>query len=550
MWCSLIARCLVGAVVLCAAGCAFDAEDVTLARTLRWHQEPGTEIQDCHVFKLDNADPVEVDRISVQFAAGSHHVHIYRSDTPVEDSVADCWQGIDWTRWHLVLGAQTTSLDWRLPSGRTVPLAAHQQLLVQVHWLNTTSAPIDEAIDLSFHTTPSSDAHVGVVFGINKQTAMQPHEHKTLRQWCPMPEDAHVLALMGHYHSHGQRYSIATRSEHGGEGTPIYDALDEQTFQFEVFDPPSVVPSGEGLEFECEFFNATDMPITWGADTKKSEHCNMVAYYYPAEEVSTFCMVDAVEVRAIHGPSGRVAAGATAMYTLELSEPAGAQGAEIRLDSSDPAALAVPATALVAPGATTTTVAARALRPGRATVSATLGSTSKSAATTIGGLVLSEVYTGSAGQTTNQWVEIANRSNVAVDLSKFSLGAGRTSYAEMRVPLGIVIPAGGCVVVGGPAATTANQPPYDQRVDFSPDLGVAQGEASGVALFAGSAAQITATTVPYDALVYGGDNNSLIDPSGQLALVVPAAPSGGTYFRTAEAWTTQPFGTPRICEVH
>ncbi|HEY5948129.1 MAG TPA: lamin tail domain-containing protein [Kofleriaceae bacterium] len=551
MWFPLVARCAAFAAVAFAAGCNFEAHgDATITRTLRWHQEPGTEIQDCHVFKLDNVDPVEVDRIHVQFAAGSHHVHIYRSDTPVDDDVSDCWQGIDWTRWHLVLGAQTAALDWKLPEGRTVPLAAHQQLLVQVHWLNTTTTALDGEIKIDFHTTETSDAHVGVVFGINKQTAMQPHERKVLRQWCAMPTGSHVLALMGHYHGLGQRYAIDTRREGAPTGTPIYDALDEQTFQFKVFDPPSPVPAGEGLEFECDYFNFTDMPITWGADTKRSEHCNMVAYYYPAEELSTFCIVDATEVRTLTGPTARLSVGGSASYTIELSEPAPADGAVVRLAASDPAALAVPESITIAAGQSSATFTARALRPRRVTVSATLGSTSKTVVTTIGGLVLSEIYTGASGNTANQWVEIANLTSVPIDLSSFSLGAGGADYTATRVPLSVVVPANGCVVVGGPQRTIAGQPPYDQQVDFSPDLAAAQADAHGVALFDAAAAEITPATLPYDALVYGGDNNTLLDPTGELAQVVAAAPANGTYFRTSQQWTTQPTPTPGICEVH
>lgn len=540
MWSSLIRLAVVGALGL---GCS-SAERSTLTRTLRWHQDPGTEIQDCHVFKLDNVEAVEVDRITVGFPTGSHHVHIYKSDTAVDDSVSDCWQGIDWTRWHLVLGAQTTALDWRLPEGRTVPLAAHQQLLVQVHWLNTTNAPIDGEVELGFHTTDHSDAHVGVVFGINKQTAMQPHERKVLRQWCPMPAGSNVLALMGHFHSLGQRYTIDTRREGDATGELIYDALDEQTFQFDVFDPPLPVPTGDGLQFECDFLNTTDIPITWGADTKRSEHCNMVAYYYPAEELSTFCIVEATEVKFFVGPS-RMDPGKTAKFTITLGDAAPAGGAVVKLAASDPAALDVPSTVTIPAGETTATFTARALRPRRVTVSATLGSTAKSAVTTITGLWLSEVYTGSVDHTANQWVEIANVSDVAIDLSSFSLGAGRADYTATRVPLSIVVPPRGCVVVGGPQLSRAP----DQPLDFAPDFGVGVLDASGVALFDLPAGELTPTSVPYDALVYGTDNNVLLDASGALADVVAPAPATGTYVRTSQPWASQAVATPGICEV-
>src|SRR5256885_15791223 len=203
---------LVIAAVVLLVGCGTDFNaEATITRTLTWHQDPG-EIQQCHVFKLDNDQPIEVDQITVKFPQGSHHIHIYRSDTPEPDGVADCWQGIDWLRWHLVVGVQTEQLDWKLEPGLTVPLDAHQQLLVQVHWLDTTDTPVDPKIDITFHTGGRSSAHVGVMFGIDKQTAMQPHEHKVLHQWCAMPDGAQLVAMMGHYHGLGQKFTVDPRT--------------------------------------------------------------------------------------------------------------------------------------------------------------------------------------------------------------------------------------------------------------------------------------------------------------------------------------------------
>src|SRR5687768_12242906 len=93
---------LLGAV---PTGCGIDVEvfDQTFEKQLRWQQSPG-EIQDCHVFKLGNSRHVEVDRLQVKFAEGSHHVHLYRSSKLEEDKVYDCFGGIDWTQWSLVVG--------------------------------------------------------------------------------------------------------------------------------------------------------------------------------------------------------------------------------------------------------------------------------------------------------------------------------------------------------------------------------------------------------------------------------------------------------------
>jgi Copper type II ascorbate-dependent monooxygenase, C-terminal domain len=524
----------------------------TLSHTLSWHQMPNNEIDDCHEFKLDNPTPVEIDRITVKFPPGSHHVHIYRSDTPDPDGVHDCWAGIDWTRWHLVLGVQTQAMDWKLPDQLTIPFDAHQQLLVQVHWLNTSSEPIDRNIDLEFHQTEVSRAHVGTVFGVNKQTAMQPHSSKVLKQWCPVPKGASILAMMGHYHGLGTKYVVDARKQGEPTGTTIYNALDEQTFQFKTYEPTFAVPDDTGLEFECDFNNTRNIPISWGADTRLSEHCNMSAYYYPAldGQGSLFCTVDAAEVASIVAPKDRIAPGTSPVYTVNFTEATVAADT-LQLVSSDPTALRIPASVPVPSGSTSVTFEAKALKTANVTITATLGTTSRSQVSPIGGVVLSEVFVGTASNTDQrQWVELSNLTDDAIDLSGYSLGAGQADYLTTRVQLGITLPPRGCAVVGGPLLGPS-QPPFDQVAPFQPNLGLGDTAASGIALFDVKADQLTAQTLPFDTLVYGTTNAMLRAPSGQLAPVVSAVTGSSSYLRSTESrWQAQAVSTPRICEVH
>jgi hypothetical protein len=543
------------AVVLFSAACQMDVgveTTSTLTHTLSWHQMPNIEIDDCHEFKLDNPTPVDIDRITVKFPPGSHHVHIYRSDTPDPDGVHDCWAGLDWTRWHLVVGVQTQEMDWRLPDQLTIPFDAHQQLLVQVHWLNTSNDEIDRNIKLLFHQAEVSRAHVGTVFGVNKQTAMEPHQSKVLKQWCPVPKGANILAMMGHYHGLGTKYVVDARKQGEPTGTTFYNALDEQTFVFKTYQPAFTMPEGDGLEFECDFNNTRDIPITWGADTRLSEHCNMSAYYYPAadDQLSLFCTVEAAEVSSIVAPKARVAPGTSPVYTVNFNE-ATVVDATLQLVSSDPAALLIPSSVPVPSGSKTVTFEAKALKTANVTITATLGTTSRSQKAAIGGVVLSEVFVGAVNNTDQrQWVEISNLTDDAIDLSGYSLGAGQSDYLATRVQLGFTLPPRGCAVVGGPLLGPT-QPPYDQVTHFQPNLGLGDTGASGIALFDVKADQITAQTLPFDTLVYGTTNAMLLAPSGQLAPAVSAAPGSSSYMRSSESrWQVQAVPTPRICEVH
>jgi len=111
------------------------------------------------------------------------------------------------------------------------------------------------------------------------------------------------------------------------------------------------------------------------------------------------------------------------------------------------------------------------------------------------------------------------------------------------------VPAGATWVVGGPTAGTANgNPAFDQPADLSPDLQNSGSTADGVALFLLPEAQVGSSTVPFDAVIYGGSNGScLLDEVGACGTPdVGDAGAGSSIERTslAGAWQIQASPTP------
>src|SRR5690242_19712047 len=131
---------------------------------LKWHQAVETrELIQCHYFKSANDMSIEVSHLSVDFPAGAgvHHVHIYRSESDQPDRVEDCEAGLEWHQWSLLIAVELHPLDWRLPDGVTIPVQPHEQFLVQVHLINTTSQPIDGVIHIGLETSIQTSVHLG-----------------------------------------------------------------------------------------------------------------------------------------------------------------------------------------------------------------------------------------------------------------------------------------------------------------------------------------------------------------------------------------------------
>lgn len=512
-----------------------------IEQALRWEQPAGSEIVKCHTFKLGTDVPANVRRVQFLFGTGSHHVHIYRSDTPEADAVTDCEGGLSWPRWQLMVSAQTEPLDWKLPQGLTVPVAAQQQMLVQVHWLNPTTKPVSGEIILRFSTADDPGTPVGTMFGINKRVAIAPGERRILTQSCPLPDGANILAVMGHFHALGRRYEASLLTPDGAANT-IYNAADEGTLELASYDPPLPTLPGTSLEFACDMVNRRDVPARWGPDTNRDEHCNVVAYYYPAPQEASACIRDFASAGQLAGldvPSEVPWAGATVPVTVRLAAPA-PEDTLVELASQDASALDLPPFVIVPAGAPSATISARAVRPTRSVaVKASLLGTQRSATLSVRGLVLSEVMAWPSESEGDTWIEIANLGTAPLDLGRYALATGGassgTGYRASGALSGILQPLG-CVVL--PVA-----------------LGKGAG-GDGVALVELGAVKVSTSDSPpvvgvLDALVYGDANRQgLQDASGQVATPVPAMTDGQSISRRdSTTWQGQLVPTPSVCEV-
>ncbi len=165
-------------------------------------------------------------------------------------------------------------------------------------------------------------------------------------------------------------------------------------------------------------------------------------------------------------------------------------------------------------------------------------------------VVIAEVmYDPSSSDDGFEWVELKNLGAASVDLSTMSLGYGGTDYTGGIAQLSGSIAPGAVFVVGGPTSDATNaSPAYDLALNFNPDLQNSGTVGDGLALFDVPATDVTPTTVPIDAVVYGPNNDGgLIDESGGVNPVdVGDAPGGSSIERSTAAggWQIQSAPTP------
>ncbi len=262
----------------------------------------GTEQQRCWFFRLPATADMEVVRYEVAYNTGSHHMNLFRVLPSIEATTTNlpavtgmdgpgtaCFNAVDFATYDLVVGSQDTRLDWQLPAGVAYRLHANSFMLLQSHFVNaaTQSTPGSHAevlVNLWTAENPASITnHLATMFANNRGINLPPRMDSSFRARCTLPAGGTFVAMTGHFHSRGQRFIVNESPDGEMVGRECYRSAAWSEPPFTVLQTPVVVPANGGLSYECTFHNTTDFPITFGPHVEFEEHCNLFAYYYPAD---------------------------------------------------------------------------------------------------------------------------------------------------------------------------------------------------------------------------------------------------------------------------
>jgi copper type II ascorbate-dependent monooxygenase-like protein len=296
----VLSRWLVGSLVVAIVAAGFlatthagpDLRPITLiARS--GHVKPGEEKQTCHRLRFPRRQDTEVNRVEVQVKGGSHHVHLYRPYSgTVEYPTKDCPFAVDFSKWELVVASQNPLLEWQLPPGVTINLAARQPLMIQTHFVNAQALDVRGAAKARIKLFPvdpaTVTAHGGALFAQDRTVSVAPGRHTQISR-CALTgaatdeREMKIMALTGHYHFRGVEFQIYRTHADGTLGELLYIHQGYNDPKFQTFDPPLTLAPGEGLEWWCTWQNDTTETFNFGANTQRNEHCNMFGFYYPTE---------------------------------------------------------------------------------------------------------------------------------------------------------------------------------------------------------------------------------------------------------------------------
>jgi hypothetical protein len=261
--------------------------------------EPGTEPQRCKYVDL----PVDGDYLIAGYHAemlpGSHHFNMFHAD-PLQGDLVDV------PRDELIpcrsvpfpvylAGSQWVEVDQTFPAGLAARIPAGSLIIMEIHYVNSTDAPIPARLDVEFtEADPATVEHeLGLYFNILEDLRVQPGQRARLSGRCPIDEGANIVLLTSHMHHFGEAFEINLIDEATLMSTPVYLSEDwSHPLLLEMWEQPLVGGDGQSLEWACTYVNPGPDVLTGGGSAETDEMCMMAAFYWPNLRPHPYCFSD------------------------------------------------------------------------------------------------------------------------------------------------------------------------------------------------------------------------------------------------------------------
>lgn len=246
-----------------------------------------TESWMCSVYPLPTEEISAVNWVEYQQTPGTHHMTL---STPglipglVEPGMYDCQELLGGLMEDQIMffGAQGTAQDTLyLPEGVAAQFPAGLDVIHELHYVNATDEPVDVYARVNAYTIPMEDVNEGIWGGQVRDEYINIPASSSHTEWtrCVLNEDIDVLFLASHTHKLGIEFTIR-RFDGENSGEIFYTNDDWHDPKIIQYDPPMVIPAGEGFEYSCTWENPNENPVSYGL-TAEDEMCNLAIVHTP-----------------------------------------------------------------------------------------------------------------------------------------------------------------------------------------------------------------------------------------------------------------------------
>lgn len=282
----ILAACGGPATSETSSSAAGDAVEVT---TPSFTLQPGEEALKCYYTSLPRDEAMSITRLDTTMSSGSHHMIVFFTAAPnqpdgtLEDCVVLPSGAVAGKEIPLPLYLTQKPADsLSMPPGVAMQLEARQSLVIEMHYVNATSDPIDASSTLRATLTHEDVQRADLFATYNKQIAVPPHGTETVSGHCAVPSDAHFFRMTTHTHRHMTSATI-DRYHDGQVGEELVRSTDWENPTVRDWSAPYfTLTAGEELYYACSYSNDSDSVVHDGQSARTDEMCMAIGYFFPS----------------------------------------------------------------------------------------------------------------------------------------------------------------------------------------------------------------------------------------------------------------------------
>ncbi|HEX4337635.1 MAG TPA: hypothetical protein VH062_17095 [Polyangiaceae bacterium] len=226
------------------------------------------------------------------FTPGSHHLLAYRSDLTAipAGQAGTVWNCEDGT-WMVhergsYYEAQEPMSRRDLPPGVAHRFQPGEVVIIQTHYINPNTDPLDAHAKLTLHTVDVSTVpnEAGSIIFTDANISVPPGGKARSTMTCTLPSDIYPALLWSHMHKQGINF-VATTDDAAAAASlgTLYAETewDEPHPRTYPYDPPVMLHANSHITFSCDYANPNSYTLTFGQSAETNEMCILHGMYWP-----------------------------------------------------------------------------------------------------------------------------------------------------------------------------------------------------------------------------------------------------------------------------
>ncbi len=265
---------------------------------------PNEEVYKCQQFGNPFGHDVDLVKLDGYMDQGSHHFFLFNMDPLTTRNttapIQDCPGGGKEFHPFPYLSQQPGHYIVTYPQDNMgYPLVSANGLMINAHYLNTGSTPINPTVSITIYPAKAGvvTVHVGTIF-LNNTFFSVPNG--TVNQWfastqTPITaENYTIFTNWSHMHKWATDFQALTNN------TVFYDETNWDEPALITAAPAGVTPApahtspmlplsmtaGQSITWQCKYTNMTGMNLTFGDSAQTNVMCIYMGLYYPADTTS------------------------------------------------------------------------------------------------------------------------------------------------------------------------------------------------------------------------------------------------------------------------